>query len=91
MMINLNVLNLCRSATCLFLSHLFIAGCDIGVQYRNPNFRTYIGQYVGPSIRSCVRPLTFTSKFGNFSAPVIAVSVKPSIVIVLDISFKLAP
>ena len=33
----------------LFLSHLLIAGCDIGVQI---------------SVRSFVRPSTFTSKFG---------------------------
>ena len=37
----------------LFLSHLLIAGCDIGVQIS-----------VRPSVRSFVRPSTFTSKFG---------------------------
>ena len=36
-----------------FLSHLLIAGCDIGVQIS-----------VRPFVRSSVRPSTFTSKFG---------------------------
>ena len=36
----------------LFLSHLLIAGCDIGVQIS-----------VCPYVRSFVRPSTFTSKF----------------------------
>ena len=36
-----------------FLSHLLIAGCDIGVQIS-----------VRPFVRSFVRPSTFTSKFG---------------------------
>ena len=35
------------------LSHLLIAGCDIGVQIS-----------VRPFVRSFVRPSTFTSKFG---------------------------
>ena len=35
-----------------FLSHLLIAGCDIGVQIS-----------VRPSVGSSVRPSTFTSKF----------------------------
>ena len=73
----------------LFLSHLLIAGCDIGVQIS-----------VRPSVRPTVRPScpsTFTSKFDIyvevfvFSASVIAVTMKPCIVIVLDIPFKHAP
>ena len=44
------VLQLC------FLSHLLIAGCDIGVQIS-------VRPYVRPSVRSSVRPSTFTSKF----------------------------
>ena len=37
---------------CVFLSHLLIAGCDIGVQIS-----------VRPYVRPFVRPSTFTSKF----------------------------
>ena len=40
-----------------FLSHLLIAGCDIGVQI-------CVRPSVRPSVRSSVRPSTFTSKFG---------------------------
>ena len=65
------------------LSHLLnIAGCDIGAQI---------------SVRLSVHPSTFTSKFDIyvkvfvFSALVIAVTVKPCVVIVLDIPFKHAP
>ena len=70
----------------LFLSHLLIAGCDIGVQIS-----------VRPFVRPTVRPSTFTSKFDIyvevfvFSTLVIAGTVKPCIVIVLDIPFKQAP
>ena len=40
-----------------FLSHLLIAGCDIGVQISvRPSVRS--------SVRTFVRPSTFTSKFG---------------------------
>ena len=39
-----------------FLSHLLIAGCDIGVQIS-------VRPYVRPFVRSLVRPSTFTSKF----------------------------
>ena len=39
-----------------FLSHLLIAGCDIGVQIS-------VRPYVRSSVRSSVRPSTFTSKF----------------------------
>ena len=49
-----------RGYTCLsrhFLSHLLIAGCDIGVQIS-------VRPFVRPSVRSSVRPSTFTSKFG---------------------------
>ena len=41
---------------CPFLSHLLIAGCDIGVQI---SVRPYVRSFV----RSFVRPSTFTSKF----------------------------
>ena len=68
-----------------FLSHLLIAGCDIGVQIS-----------VRPFVRpSC--PSIFTSKFDIyvkvfvFSASVIAVTMKTCIVIVLDILFKHTP
>ena len=37
----------------IFLSHLLIAGCDIGVQIS-----------VRPFVRAFGRPSTFTSKFG---------------------------
>ena len=37
----------------VFLSHLLIAGCDIGVQISNR-----------PFVRAFFRPSTFTSKFG---------------------------
>ena len=37
----------------LFLSHMLIAGCDIGVQIS-----------VRPFVRPFIRPSTFTSKFG---------------------------
>ena len=37
-----------------FLSHLLIAGCDIGVQIS-------VRPYVRSSVRSFVRPSTFTS------------------------------
>ena len=67
----------------------FIAPAYSRVRYRSPNFR--------PSVRSSVRPSTFTSKFDIyvevfvFSASEIAVTVKPCIAIVLDITFKHAP
>ena len=40
-----------------FLSHLLIAGCDIGVQIS-------VCAFVRSSVRAFVRPSTFTSKFG---------------------------
>ena len=43
-----------------FLSHLLIAGCDIGVQI---SVRPSVRSFVRPSVRSFVRPSTFTSKF----------------------------
>ena len=43
-----------------FLSHLLIAGCDIGVQI---SVRPYVRSFVRPFVRSSVRPSTFTSKF----------------------------
>ena len=77
-----------------FLSHLLIAGCDIGVQI---SVRPFVRSSVRSVVRPSVRPSTFTSKFDIyvkvfvFSALVIAVTVKPCIVIVLDIPFKHAP
>ena len=44
----------------LLLSHLLIAGCDIGVQI---SVRTFVRSSVRSSVRSFVRPSTFTSKF----------------------------
>ena len=41
----------------MFLSHLLIAGCDIGVQIS-------VRPSVRPFVRSSVRLSTFTSKFG---------------------------
>ena len=66
-----------------FLSHLLIAGCDIGVQIS-------VRPFVCSCVRSFVRPSTFTSKFG-FSTSEVAVSLKACIVIVPDIPFKHAP
>ena len=40
-----------------FLSHLLIAGCDIGVQIS-------VRPFVRPSVRPSVCPSTFTSTFG---------------------------
>ena len=70
-------------------AHFIIAPAYSRVRYRSPNFC--------PSVRSSVRPSTFTSKFDIyvevfvFSALVKAVTVKPCIVIILDIPFKHAP
>ena len=69
-----------------FLSHLLIAGCDIGVQIS-----------IRPSVHPSIRLSTFMSKVDIyvkvfvFSAFMIAVTVKNCIVIVLDIPFKYAP
>ena len=74
----------------VFLSHLLIAGCDIGVQMS-------VRSFVRPSACPSVHPSTFMSQFDIyvkvyvFSALVIAVTVKPYIVIVLDIPFKHTP
>ena len=46
---------------CLFLSHLLIAGCDIGVQI---SVRPFVRSFVRSSVRPSVCPSTFTSKFG---------------------------
>ena len=68
------------------LSHLFIAGCDIGIQIS-----------ICPSVHPSIRLSKFMSKVDIcvkvfvFSALMIAVTVKPCIVIVLDIPFKHAP
>ena len=69
---------------------IFIAPAYSRVRYRSSNFR--------PSVRSSVRPSTFTSKFCQhlrrslvFSTSEVAASLKPCIVIVLGIPFKHAP
>ena len=62
----------------LFLSHLLIAGCDIGVQIS-------VRPFVRPSVRQHLRRSLV------FSTSVIVTSVKHCIVIVIDISFKHAP
>ena len=64
------------------LSHLLIAGCDIGVQIS-------VRPYVRSSVRSFVRQHLRRSLV--FSTSEIAVSLKPCIVIVPDIPFKHAP
>ena len=66
----------------LFLSHLLIAGCDIGVQI---SVRPSVRPFVRPSVRQHLRRSLV------FSTSVRARSVKPYIVIVLDIPFKHAP
>ena len=65
-----------------FLSHLLIAGCDIGVQIS-----------VRPSVRSSVRPSVCQHLRRSlvFSTSEKAASLKPCIVIVPDIPFKHAP
>ena len=65
-----------------FLSHLLIAGCDIGVQI---SVRSFVRSFVRPSVRQHLRRSLV------FSTSVIAASLKPCIVIVLDIPFKHAP
>ena len=60
----------------LFLSHLLIARCDIGVQL---------------SVRSLVRSSVHNLCQGAYSVAVIAGSMKPCIVITLDTHFKKAP
>ena len=55
-------LNMSQSYCCPYLlSHLLIAGCDIGVQI---SVRPSVRSFVRPFVRSFVRPSTFTSKFG---------------------------
>ena len=66
----------------LFLSHLLIAGCDIGVQI---SVRPFVRPFVRPSVRQHLRRSLV------FSTSEIAASLKPCIVIVLDIPFKHAP
>ena len=71
--------------TC-FLSHLLIAGCDIGVQI---SVRLFVRLSVHPSVRlsTLCGSLTFMWKLVS-SASVIAAKVKLCIVIVHDIPFK---
>ena len=70
----------------IFLSHLLIAGCDIGVQIS-------VRPFVRPSVRSFVRPSVrqHLRRSLVFSTSEIAASLKPCIVIVPDIPFKHAP
>ena len=64
----------------MFLSHLLIARCDIGVQLS-----------VLSSVRSSVCPSVHNLCQGAYSVAVIAGSMKPCIVITLDTHFKEAP
>ena len=69
-----------------FLSHLLIAGCDIGVQISvRPYVRSFVRAFVRPFVRQHLR------RSSVFSTSVIAASLKPCILIVLDIPFKHAP
>ena len=69
-----------------FLSHLLIAGCDIGVQISvRPFVRSFVRPFVRPSVRQHLRRSLV------FSTSEIAASLKPCIVIVPDILFKHAP
>ena len=63
----------------LFLLHLLIARCDIGVQLS-----------VRSSVRLFVRPSVHNLCQGAYSVAVIAGSMKPCIVITLDTHFKKA-
>ena len=66
-----------------FLSHLLIAGCDIGVQL---SVRPFVRQSVSPSVNNLRRVIKCLSY-----VPMIARIMKPCIVIVLDILYKHAP
>ena len=70
------------TCTCcwLFLSHLLIARCDIGVQL---SVRSFVRSSVCPSVHNLCQ--------GAYSVAVIAGSMKPCIVITLDTHFKKAP
>ena len=70
----------------IFLSHLLIAGCDIGVQISvRPYVRSFVRAFVRPFVRQHLRRSLV------FSTSEIAASLKPCIVIVPDIPFKHAP
>ena len=66
----------------VLLSHLLIAGCDIGVQI---SVRPYVRSFVRPFVRQHLRRSLV------FLTSEIAASLKPCIVIVPDIPFKHAP
>ena len=69
-----------------FLSHLLIAGCDIGVQISvRPFVRPSVRAFVRPSVRQHLRRSLV------FSTSEMAASLKPCIVIVPDIPFKHTP
>ena len=76
---------------------LFIFIAYSRVRYRSPNFCPSVSPSVRPSVHSFVRPFVRSSVRQNlrrswvFSTSVRARSVKPCIVIVLDIPFKHAP
>ena len=75
----------------LFLSHLLLARCDIGVQL---SVRSSVRSFVRSFVRPSVRPSTICVESGNklhFFEAVVAVRKKPCIVIVLDTLFKQAP
>ena len=68
---------------------VFIAPTYSRVRYRSPNFCPSVSPSVSPSVRSSVRQHLRRSLV--FSTSEIAGSLKPCIVIVLDIPFKHAP
>ena len=68
------------------LSHLLLAGCDIGVQISvRPFVRAFGRSFVRPSV------LQYLRRSLVFSTSEIAASLKPCIVIVPEIPFKHAP
>ena len=80
MMLMLKLYSLGSYTSLLFLSHLLIARCDIGVQLS-------VRSFVRPSVRPSVHNLCQ----GAYSVAVIAGSMKPCIVITLDTHLKKAP
>ena len=72
----------------------FIAPAFSKVRYRGSTFRPFVRSFVRSFVRPSVRPSTICVESGNklhFFAAVVAVRLKPCIVIVLDTPFKQAP
>ena len=67
------------------ISTIFIAPAYSRVRYRSSNFRTFVRSFVRSYVRQHLR------RSSVFSTSVIAASLKPCILIVLDIPFKHAP